>query len=121
MPRKMPAFVTDFATQPTTALTRSICDPQIVEKPYQSTTWRHFSNDQKQLSAGFWEAGPHKEFCACDYDELCHLLEGQVRLTDADGNSRTFEAGSTFVVAAGFKGTWENLTDVRKVYVIVNG
>lgn len=48
-----------------------------------------------------------------------NTTQGSTR-TDADGNSRTFEAGSTFVVAAGFKGTWGNLTDVRKVYVILN-
>ncbi|MNQ43245.1 hypothetical protein D3C85_569670 [compost metagenome] len=113
MHRQQPAFVTDFATQPTKALIQEVSDPQIVEKPYQSITWRHFSNEDKQLTAGV------KERCTCDYDELCHLLEGQVRLTDSAGNSRTFEAGSTFVVAAGFEGTWENLTDVRKVYVIL--
>ncbi|SEM44900.1 hypothetical protein SAMN04487857_10249 [Pseudomonas sp. ok272] len=119
MTLKKPAFVTDFATQPTKALIHEISDPQIVDAPYQSITWRHFSNEDKHLTAGIWEAGPHKERCSCDYDELCHLLEGRVRLTDSEGNSSTFEAGSTFVVAAGFKGTWENLTEVRKVYAIL--
>lgn len=119
MQRNTPAFVTDFATQPTKASINEISDPAIVEKPYQSIVWRHFTNARDNLTAGIWEAGPHKELCHCDYDELCHLLEGRVRLTDSDGTSQTFEAGSTFVVAAGFQGTWENLTDVRKVYAIL--
>jgi uncharacterized cupin superfamily protein len=119
MPNQVPAFVTDFAVQPTKARLNEIDDPQIVDTPYQSITWRHFTNAKDNLTAGFWEAGPHLERCACDYDELCHLLEGQVRLTDTQGVSRVFDAGSTFVVAAGFRGTWENLSDVRKVFVIL--
>lgn len=120
MPTKLPAYVTDFATSAVEALVREIKDPAIVEAPYQSRTWRHFSNFQNRLTAGIWEAEPHKEQCNCDYDELCHILDGQVRLTDHDGVSATFGPGSSFVVAAGFKGTWENLTNVRKVYVILS-
>ncbi|MBN3785577.1 cupin domain-containing protein [Burkholderia sp. Ac-20353] len=116
---KMPAHVTDFAAGPVEAVVRDITDPAIVEAPYRSQTWRHFTNPQKNFTAGVWEAGSHKELCDCDYDELCHILEGNVRLTDAEGVSRDFGPGSTFVVAAGFKGTWENLSEVRKVYVIL--
>ncbi|WP_137887673.1 cupin domain-containing protein [Pseudomonas sp. 2FE] len=58
--------------------------------------------------------------CECDYDEMCHILEGTVRLTDADGVAKTFGPGDSFVVAAaGLKGTWENITLVRKVYFIL--
>lgn len=116
---KMPLHVVDFAASPVEPLVRDITDPAIVEAPYRSQTWRHFSNPQKQFTTGIWEAGSHKEYCDCDYDELCHILDGQVRLTDSQGVSREFGPGSSFVVAAGFKGTWENLTPVRKVYVIL--
>jgi hypothetical protein len=51
---------------------------------------------------------------------MCHILEGEVRLTDKDGTARTFGAGESFVVSAGFEGTWENLTHVRKVFFILN-
>ncbi|WP_043302728.1 cupin domain-containing protein [Pseudomonas sp. GM55] len=55
--------------------------------------------------------------CECECDEMCHILEGTVRLTDADGVAKTFGPGDSFVVAAaGFKGTRENITPVRKVY-----
>lgn len=53
--------------------------------------------------------------CECDYDKLRHILEGTVRLTDADGVAKTFGPGGSFEVAAGPKGTWENITPVRKV------
>ncbi|MGB4075015.1 cupin domain-containing protein [Pseudomonas sp.] len=118
MSSTLPNHVIDFASSPVPALQNEINDPAIVDAPYQSSTWRHFSNAGKGLTAGIWEAGPHKERCSCDYDELCHILEGEVRLTDNAGNSRTFGPGSSFVVAAGFEGTWENLSPVRKVYLI---
>lgn len=57
--------------------------------------------------------------CECDYDEMCHILEGTVRLTDADGVAKTFGPGDSFVVAAEFRGAWENITPVRKVYFIL--
>lgn len=116
---ELPKHVIDFAQSPVEPVVRDITDPAIVEAPYQSTSWRHFVNEDKQFISGIWQAGTHKEFCDCDYDELCHILEGTVRLTDEHGVTREFGAGATFVVARGFKGTWENLTDVRKVFVIL--
>jgi uncharacterized protein len=45
-------------------------------------------------------------------------LDGQVRLTGDDGT--VVEAGpdSNLVIEPGFEGIWENLTPVRKLYVI---
>jgi len=51
---------------------------------------------------------------------LCHILEGDVRLTDGSGQAREFGAGDSFVVAAGFDGIWDNLTTVRKVFFILS-
>jgi uncharacterized cupin superfamily protein len=96
-------------------------DPAVVDRPYRALSWRHFQNEAKGAAAGIWEAEPHLERCACDYDELCHILEGQVRLTDTEGRARIFGPGESFVVGAGFRGTWENLTPVRKVFFILSG
>jgi len=41
-------------------------------------------------------------------------------LTDASGRSKIFGPNDSFVVAAGFDGTWENLSYVRKVFFILN-
>lgn len=95
-------------------------DPAVVDTPFTARSWRHFTQDEKGARAGIWEAGPHRERVACDYDEMCHLLEGEVRLTDADGVARSFGPGDSFVVARGFTGTWENLTFVRKVFFILD-
>lgn len=115
----LPRHVIDFANPELAPQEREINDPAIVDAPYQSRSWRHFAAPEKSAIAGIWEAGVHLEHCECDYDELCHILEGTVRLTDTDGMAKTFGPGDSFVVAAGFKGTWENLTPVRKVYFIL--
>ena len=50
--------------------------------------------------------------------ELCVLLEGRVRLTD-DRGSAEFAPGDAFVIAAGFRGTWESIGQVSKIYAIL--
>jgi uncharacterized cupin superfamily protein len=118
MSTALPRHVIDFASDLVPRETE-INDPAVVDAPYHSKSWRHFVQPGKNAVAGIWEAGPHRERCQCDYDELCHILEGTVRLTDAEGVARTFGPGDSFVVASGFNGTWENLTTVRKVYFIL--
>ncbi|WP_207262445.1 cupin domain-containing protein [Pseudomonas sp. GW101-3H06] len=119
MTTALPKHVIDFKDQALAPLEREINDPELVDAPYRSATWRHFNELGKKAIAGIWEAGPHLERCECDFDELCHILEGTVRLTDNERKSRTFGPGDSFVIAAGFQGTWENLTEVRKVFFIL--
>lgn len=95
-------------------------DPAVVDVPFTAQSRRHFTQAEKGAFSGIWEAPPHRERVDCDYDEMCHLLEGRVRLTDAEGQAREFGPGESFVVARGFKGTWENLTHVRKVFFILS-
>ena len=51
-------------------------------------------------------------------DEFCLLLAGTVELTDARGRTARFAAGDAFVIAAGFKGTWETVDPVKKLYAV---
>ena len=59
------------------------------------------------FASGVWrgEAGTIP-IASYPVDEHCTLLDGEVVLTDANGNSETFTAGMTFVVPVGFQGTW---------------
>ncbi len=115
-----PAFVTAFDADMLVPQDAVVSDPALVDKPYRYRSWRHFENAEKRAFAGIWTAEPHLERCDCNHDELCHILEGRVRLTDRNGRARVFGPGDSFVVAAGFKGTWENLTPVRKVFFILS-
>lgn len=115
-----PKHVIAFRDDTTTPSHSIVDDPAAVETPYRSKSWRHFTNPEKGAIAGIWEAERHLERCKCDYDELCHIIEGRVRLTDSDGRQKEFGPGDSFVVASGFDGTWENLTPVRKVFFILS-
>jgi uncharacterized protein len=117
-PDALPAHVIAFDTSAQPREIR-VDDPTLVDAPYTARSWRCFGSGDGRAVSGIWEAGPHLERCACDFDEMCHILEGQVRLTDASGNSTIFGPGDSFVVAAGFRGTWENLGFVRKLFFIL--
>ena len=52
------------------------------------------------------------------YDEYVHVLEGEVTLTDLDGNENTFKAGENFLVPKGFLGTWNMPTHYREMVVV---
>ena len=71
------------------------------------------------FKTGFWSAlaGPPAPI-SYTMDELCVLLQGEVRLVDAAGHAETYRAGDTFVIPKGFVGTWETVADVRKFFAV---
>jgi len=50
-------------------------------------------------------------------DEFMYILEGRVEITDANGHSRTYGPGDAFVMPKGFRGTWRQLSKIRKINV----
>ena len=52
--------------------------------------------------------------------ELCVILVGRVRLTDERGSSAEFGPGDAFVIASGFRGTWESIGRVTKIYAVLD-
>jgi uncharacterized protein len=75
-------------------------------------------NEARQFYTGVWASTIGTWRIKYDEDELCVIIEGHVRLTSADGESREYRAGDAFVIASGFEGTWETIEPVRKVYAI---
>ena len=51
-------------------------------------------------------------------NEFCHMTHGKVRITAQDGRIHQFSAGDSFVIPAGFEGTWEVVEDCVKLYAI---
>lgn len=86
----------------------------------QQVSWNHYSDPTGQFHAGIWqgEPGAWRVHYGPQEEELCTLIEGRVRLTDSQGQMKEFAAGATFVVPGGFRGVWENVTRVRKVYAL---
>ena len=85
-------------------------------------TWNHFSSSQGDVSAGIWacEPGAWRIAFAANKDEFFTVLEGRVRITDADGLAHEVGPGEAAVIPAGFAGVFEVLEAVRKYYVVVD-
>ena len=49
--------------------------------------------------------------------EVRRLL-ARLEALDDDGRAERFGPGDTFVIPAGYRGTWETVEPVRKLYVI---
>ncbi len=52
------------------------------------------------------------------YDEFVLVLEGQVTLTNIDGEKQTYKPGDTFLVPKGWLGTWDMPVKYRDMIVI---
>lgn len=87
--------------------------------PATPTTAReYYASAEGTFKAGFWASKPGKAEVHYQKDELCVILEGKVRLTDAAGHVETYVAGDIFLIPSGFKGLWETLEPTRKIYAI---
>jgi uncharacterized cupin superfamily protein len=78
-----------------------------------------FSGAGGRFHAGHWQAEPGRIAVNDTETELCVLLVGRVRLSDESGASRDFGPGEAFVIDAGFRGTWESIGRVTKIYAIL--
>ena len=84
----------------------------------QLTVWNHYTESTAQFFAGVWAATPGRWIVRYSEHEFCHLLAGRVVITSDSGERSEFGAGDSFVVPAGFTGTWEVITHCRKLYAI---
>ena len=80
--------------------------------------WNAFTDASGRFHAGIWQAQPGVLAVHYTETELCVLLEGRVRLSSEDG-SVEFEEGEAFVIAPGFRGTWESVGRVTKAYAVL--
>ena len=78
-----------------------------------------YENEAAGFYTGTWESQVGAWRVAYDEDELCVILAGRVRLTEDGGAPRDFGPGDAFVLPRGFRGVWETLEPVRKIYAIV--
>lgn len=77
-----------------------------------------YDSDKDGFYAGVWESEPGAWRVSYDEDELCVILAGRMRLIADDGTVAEYRAGEAFVVPRGFRGTWETIEHVRKIYAI---
>ena len=73
-----------------------------------------------RLQVGVWECTPGKFNYTYPGDEICTLVDGKIRITEADGETHEFGAGDTFFAIQGETVTWEVIETVRKIFQIHN-
>jgi uncharacterized protein len=112
-----PAIV-DFASAPAeTTVVKPPADRLLKGDPEQ-TARNYFSDSTGRFFAGVWESTPGRWRVRYTENEFCHLTRGRVRIEDGAGRHWTFKAGDSFVIPAGFSGTWEVQEPTAKLYVI---
>jgi len=84
----------------------------------EQTVWNHYTDPSDQFSAGVWSSTTGKWRVRYTEHEFCHLAQGAVVVTSEEGERWEFWAGDSFVIPAGFTGTWEVVEDCRKLYAI---
>ncbi|WP_198939351.1 cupin domain-containing protein [Motiliproteus sp. MSK22-1] len=112
--------VIDFSASTVEGSVSTMAPERCLRGQPEQTLWNQFQDSTKQMLSGIWECTEGK--WNADYsskNEFCHILAGKVVLTDEAGGASTFSVGDSFVIPAGFVGTWEVLEPVRKLYVIV--
>lgn len=82
------------------------------------TAWAMQTGD---ISSGIWSSTEGKQMMARDAQtwEFFHILEGEVELTDDQGNATRFGPGDSCIVPPGFTGSWHTIRAVRKSYVTI--
>jgi uncharacterized cupin superfamily protein len=80
-----------------------------------------FATDDGSILTGVWECAPcREEIDASPVHEMMTIISGELRLTDADGQSETFRAGDTFFIPKGTPVIWEITSTLRKFYMIAS-
>lgn len=78
----------------------------------------HYDEPTQQFFSGTWASTRGKWRVNYTEHEFCHMLEGRVVIVGESGERSEFAAGDSFVIPAGFRGTWEVVEDCRKLYAI---
>lgn len=110
--------IVDFASaQPEVTVSAPAADRLLMGTPEQKAR-NFFSDTTGQFFAGIWESTPGKWRVRYSENEFCHITRGSVYIEDDRGRGRIFTTGDSFVVPAGFSGTWHVKEPTAKLYVI---
>lgn len=111
-------FMTVFGESPVTGKRSTLPPEKLISGAPQHTVHNYYDDPTGQYRAGLWQSTEGQWQAFSGRNEFCHMLSGRVRLTDREGNAKTFVAGDSFVIPPDFDGTWEVLEEARKIYVI---
>jgi uncharacterized cupin superfamily protein len=71
-----------------------------------------------RFSFGLWKRDVQQRHFERPYHEVAYILEGEVEVTDDDGEVHVAGPGDILITPKGSTGYWRNLTPVKKVWGI---
>ena len=78
-----------------------------------------FRDATGQMLVGVWSTTEmHTRPLPFPRNELMHIVEGEVTITDGAGRAMTYGAGDTFMVPRGMTYQWDSAGTVRKIFCI---
>lgn len=85
----------------------------------EQTVKVYFQDATEQMTVGIWTTTEmHTKPLPFPRNELMHILEGEVTLTDDKGQKTTYKAGDTFMVPKGITYQWDSTGFVKKIFCI---
>ena len=75
------------------------------------------SADDK-FSFGLWKRDVQRRHFERPYHEVAYIIEGEVEITDAEGDVHVAGPGDIVITPKGSVGEWKNLSPVKKVWGI---
>jgi hypothetical protein len=112
------ADIVDFSTSPPEISVSKPAPDRILSGDPVTTAKNYFSDGTGRFFAGVWESTSGRWRVTYSEHEFCHITRGRVRIEGSHGKQWEFGPGASFVVPAGFVGTWEVLEPMRKLYVV---
>ncbi len=86
------------------------------EPPGKEFTAAHSADDK--FSFGLWQRDRQSRHFERAYHEIAYIIEGEVEVTDDDGEVLIAGPGDILITPQGSKGYWKNLSPVKKVWGI---
>lgn len=79
-----------------------------------------FTNDAGNMFVGMWDSTPFdSEMRPFPWHEMVHLLEGEVTITEENGEVHLFKAGDVFFIPMGTVCRWQSTVYLKKFYSIL--
>jgi uncharacterized cupin superfamily protein len=94
----------------------SMAGPEETDPPGKEYT-AAMSVDDK-FSFGMWKRDVQRRHFERPYHEVAYIIEGEVEITDEEGELIVAGPGDILITPRGSKGYWKNLSPVKKVWGI---
>lgn len=90
--------------------------PEETDPPGQECTAAQ-SGDER-FSCGLWQRDVQRRYFERPYHEIAYIIEGEVEITDDDGNLVKAGPGDILITPKGSKGFWKSMRPIKKFFAI---